>query len=152
MPLFSPFGIHIMKTLTKTASLTSSEIEDALAVGRALDEEERHVLSAEYDATGDRIVIELDNGYGMRIPRHWLQGLEHATPEQLQAVQILGPGTAIAWDDPDVGFTVEGLWQNIFGSQRWMSQLGRAGGRKTSERKAVSSRTNGSKGGRPKRK
>jgi hypothetical protein len=139
-----------MGNLSTLEPLTENEIDEALAVGRALDEEERHVLSVVYDAADDRIIVELDNGYGMHIPRRWLQGLEHATPEQLQSVQILGPGTAIAWDDPDVGFTIEGLWQNIFGSERWMSQLGRAGGQKTSDRKAASSKANGSLGGRPK--
>lgn len=139
-----------MATL-KAEPITDAAIDAALAVGRALDEQEPHALSASYDPTDDRLVVELDNGYGMHIPRRWLQGLEHATPAQLQHVRILGPGTAIAWNDPDVGFTVEGLWNNVFGSRRWMSVLGRAGGAKTSERKAASSRANGLKGGRPKR-
>jgi hypothetical protein len=144
--------MRIMAILENNAAVTDDEIEEALAVGRALDEQEPHVVDASYDAANDRIIVELDSGYGMLIPRRWLQGLEDATPEQLKAVQILGPGTAIAWDEPDVGFTVEGLTQGLFGSARWMRELGRAGGQKTSERKAASSRVNGAKGGRPKKR
>ena len=80
-----------------------------------------------------------------------LQGLHAASPEQLQRVAILGPGTAIALDEPDVGFSVAGLVQGIFGSERWRAKLGGVGGSKRSDRKIAAARRNRKKGGRPAR-
>jgi hypothetical protein len=80
-----------------------------------------------------------------------LQGLADATPEQLARVQVLGSGTAIVWDDPDIGFTVGGLASSVFGTKEWMAALGRVGGSAKSKRKATTSRENGAKGGRPKK-
>jgi hypothetical protein len=78
-----------------------------------------------------------------------LQGLADATPEQLARVQVLGRGTAVAWDDPDVGFTVGGMASSVFGTKEWMAELRRVGGSAKSGRKATTSRVNGAKGGRP---
>lgn len=127
--------------------LTAEEIAAGRARGQERAEREPRALFVAYDAARDRIVLELDTGFALAIPRKELEGLADATPEQLAGVQILGPGVAIAWDDPDVGFTVDGLWNQLYGTKRWMSELGR----RTSERKAAAARANGAKGGRPKK-
>jgi hypothetical protein len=45
---------------------------------------------------------------------------------------------------------VPGLLNHIFGTSRWMAELGRRGGSSTSAIKAAAARANGKKGGRPK--
>ncbi len=106
---------------------------------------------ASYEPAGDRVVIVLGSNELPGFPRHMLQGLHAASPEQLQRVAILGPGTGIAWDELDVGFSVAGLVQGIFGSERWMAEFGRVGGSKRSDLKTAAARRNGKKGGRPAR-
>jgi general stress protein YciG len=79
------------------------------------------------------------------------QGLRDATPEQLAAVELEGNGYALHWEELDADFTVPGLLAGRLGSKRWMSELGRKGGRVTSAAKAEAARINGQKGGRPRK-
>lgn len=84
-------------------------------------------------------------------PPEGAQVLRGATPRQLAAVEVEGGGFALRWEELDADLTVSGLLAGRFGSKRWMSELGRAGGRARSEKKARAVRANGMKGGRPRR-
>ena len=138
--------------LTQSPTLTDEAIEAARERGREELSSGPVAVEASYDSTRDRVVVELDSGFSLGIPRRVLEGLRDASAVQLERVEILGPGTAIAWDEPDVSFTIAGLVQGLFGSKRWMAELGRAGGSKRSELKAAAVRLNGKKGGRPRSK
>jgi hypothetical protein len=59
-------------------------------------------------------------------------------------------GTALRWPDLDVVLYIPALMKGVFGTKKWMSELGRAGGKATSAAKAQAARENGAKGGRPK--
>ena len=80
-----------------------------------------------------------------------MQGLQNATKQQLSNVEILGRGTGLHWRDLNVDLYIPALRKDIFGNKHWMKEMGRRGGRMTSEAKAQSSRLNGAKGGRPKK-
>ena len=80
-----------------------------------------------------------------------MQGLEKATPEDLDDVWLDASGSSVHWERLDADFNIAGLVAGIFGTKDWMSQLGRKGGQATSAAKAESSRSNGKKGGRPKK-
>jgi len=138
--------------MAQRESVTEDEIDAARERGRKHLASEPLALEASYDPAGDRIMLVLDSNVLLGFPRKMLEGLRDASPEQLQRVAILGPGTAIAWDEPDVGFSVAGLLAGIFGSEHWMAELGRAGGAKRSDLKTAAARRNGQKGGRPVRK
>ncbi len=136
--------------MPKPSLLSKTDYEAARKRGEERLTRAPRVVSASYDAANDRIELELQNGAGVAIPRRELGELQAATPAQLKRVRVLGPGTAIAWDVPDVGFTVGVLMEQFYGGKAWSAELGRRGGSKTSERKAASSRANGALGGRPK--
>jgi hypothetical protein len=104
-----------------------------------------------YDRRERKVVIELDNGCTLLIPPELAQGLRGASPTELARAMILGPGTAISWPDLDVQFSVAGLLAGIFGTNAWMTELGRAGGLVKSAAKSRAARRNGAKGGRPRK-
>ncbi|HWK88925.1 MAG TPA: DUF2442 domain-containing protein, partial [Longimicrobium sp.] len=111
--------------------------------------------SARYDRTTERVVIELTNGCLYAFPARYGQGLQDATPAQLEQVEVTPGGFGLHWEDLDVDLTVPGLVAGVFGSKRWMEQyaraMGRVGGKASTEAKAAAARVNGRKGGRPRR-
>lgn len=129
---------------------TDAEIDAAILVGR----QNAHpaAVEAHYRRAGDLVIITFEDGIAVHIPRHLLQGLEHATPAQLAKITIEGPGTGLVWPTLDVAHYIPDVVAGIFGTRRWMAQLGRRGGVKTSSAKADAARANGAKGGRPKKK
>lgn len=110
---------------------------------------EPQVRQVTYDQQKEQLVIELKNGATMLLPRHLLQGLQEASPDEMAAVQVGPRGASLHWEKLDVSFTVAGLIAGSFGTQRWMQEIGRRGGRATSTAKATAARLNGKKGGRP---
>lgn len=115
---------------------------------KRLDRDPRAV-GVRYDRRTRKLVIDLNNGCTLLVPPELAEGLARATAAELAQVRLLGPGTAIAWPELDVQFSVTGLLAGIFGTRAWMVELGRSGGRVKSASKSRAARQNGSKGGRP---
>jgi Protein of unknown function (DUF2442) len=133
-----------------TVVTTDQEIDRALARSRKFTASDRRVVRAEYEQDPDLLTLYLDDGIRLSIPRTSLQGLRVARPAELSRIQILGRGTGLRWPLLDVNHYVPGLLNHIFGTSRWMAELGRRGGSVTSSAKAAAARANGKKGGRPK--
>lgn len=148
------------------AIATDADIDAALRRAKELERQGRWAISAHYDRAADRIVIELaepgsparpplpcrgGGGVQFSIPRKYLQGLEAASPRELSEIELWGSGTGLHWPRLDVDHYVPGLLNNIFGTRKWMSHLGRLGGSSTSKAKAAAARANGRKGGRPRK-
>jgi uncharacterized protein DUF2442 len=100
----------------------------------------------------DLLILKLNDGHRHVIPREDLQGLRSATKDQLARVEILGSGTGLHWPDLDVDFYVPGLLRGVYGTKKWMAEIGRSGGSVRSAAKKRAARANGLKGGRPRRK
>jgi hypothetical protein len=128
------------------AEPSDAEIDAALARGREARSAEPRARSARYDGESGRVVMELTNGCIFAFPARLAQGLEEASDEQLAAVEILGAGSGLHWDELDVDLSVPGLLAGLLGTAAWMA--GRAG-RATSPTKAAAARANGRRGGRP---
>jgi len=116
--------------------------------GRVLNETDPRAASARYNAKHRTVVVQLKNGCTFSFPAVLAQGLEHATDAQLANIEILGAGYGLRWESLDVDFTVPGLLNGLFGTAAYMAQ--RAGAA-TSQAKAAAARTNGAKGGRPRK-
>lgn len=128
-----------------------AEIEELQAREAAEPSQELRALSARYDKSSGRMVVELSNGCAFAFPAHQGQGLAGASAEDLAAVEITPSGTGLHWEKLDADLRVEALMRGVFGTKRWMAELARAAGSVTSEAKAAAARANGRKGGRPRK-
>jgi hypothetical protein len=66
----------------------------------------------------------------------------------LAQVELIGGGYGIGWDELDEHVTVPGLLNGVFGAAKWMALLA---GKTASPAKAAAARSNGAKGGRPRK-
>lgn len=139
--------------MTKTANkiaVSDTEIDAAIAAAEARNDP--RAVAARYDRAADRIVIDFDNGNSLHIARRNLQGLAKATVRQLEDIEIEGPGTGLNWPKLGVDHYIPDVIRGVFGTRRWMSTLGRAGGAAKTEAKVAAARRNGLRGGRPRAK
>jgi hypothetical protein len=132
---------------------TDAEIDRAIERAKNLRREPL-VTAVEYKAGPalDLFILKLSDGRRHVIPREELQGLQSATKEQIGRVEILGGGTGLHWPDLDADFYVPGLLRGVYGTKKWMAEIGRSGGSVRSAAKKRAARVNGLKGGRPRRK
>ncbi|MEO8662307.1 MAG: DUF2442 domain-containing protein [Bryobacteraceae bacterium] len=85
---------------------------------------------------------------GRRIqkPQDLFRTENHGQPLFRAQVEILGNGTGLHWPELRLDLYVPSLLRNIYGTKRWMAQLGRRGGMVKSPGKRKASQTNGRKG------
>jgi hypothetical protein len=100
---------------------TDADIEAALEEARSLPDEPEAV-SVEYISGSDLVVIRLDKGGRLAIPREYLQGLESATEAQLAEIEIHS-GVDIAWPQLDVDHYLPYLLEHRYGDKKWMESL-----------------------------
>jgi hypothetical protein len=130
------------------AELTDTAIDAALERGRKAHASEPRAAAARYDRSSGRVIVDLENGCTFAFPPRLAQGLEGASDDQLAAIEILGKGYGLHWEELDVDLSLPGLMAGIFGTKTWMA---RRAGQATSAAKAAASRANGAKGGRPRK-
>jgi len=106
-------------------------------------------VRASFDSETGRVSVDLTNGCAFSFPARLVQGLETAKDEDLTAVEIFPQGRGLHWEAMDVDVSLPGLLNGIFGTRTYMA---RQAGRTTSPAKAAAARTNGTKGGRPRKK
>lgn len=139
-----------MRRAAKSKPKRPDTIGDAIDRGTHFWNAEPRASSARYDSRRDELVIHLTSGVKVSIPRRLLQGLENAPKRKLSYLITEGSGTGLSWPDLDVDHYVPGLLRGIFGTQRWMAEIGKKGGSSSSPAKVRAARANGQKGGRPK--
>lgn len=130
------------------AELTDAAIDAALERGRAAHANEPRASAVRYDQVSARVIVDLENGCTFAFPPRLAQGLDSASDDQLAAVEILGRGYGLHWEELDVDLSLPGLMAGIFGTNAWMA---RRAGQSTSAAKAAAARANGAKGGRPRK-
>ena len=108
---------------------------------------------AYYDRRSGRIVVNLSSNIAIMFAPKDAEGLEKATPAQLQRIEITPSGYGIHFPKIDADLYLPALLEGFLGSKRWMaSVLGRIGGKATTVAKKSASRQNGRLGGRPRKK
>ena len=107
-------------------------------------------VSARYDRRNNTIEIVLSSNLKVSFSPRYAQGLEKATPSQLQKIEISPSGFGIHFPKLDADLYLPAILQGFFGSRKWMaSRLGQVGGKSRSVAKRAASRANGKLGGRP---
>ncbi len=133
--------------------LTDSGFEAAEARGREMMKSEPRAVAARYDRETGRVAVELANGCTYIFPAELAQELQGADDEALSGVAVDGAGFNLHWPALDADLYVPALVAGVFGTRDWMAkEWARRAGRTTTPAKAAASRTNGAKGGRPRRK
>ena len=126
-------------------------VEAAKERGRLSQDSRPHAVSAFYDDAQRLVFMALRNGVVFGVPPHLLQGLESATPEQLDLIEVSPQGALLHWPALDVSHGVANLVEGVFGASWWVSDRAARAGRVKSAAKAAAARTNGAKGGRPRK-
>jgi len=109
-------------------------------------------VSAHYDRKNGRVVIRLSSNLDVSFSPNNAQGLEKASPSQLEEIEISPSGLGIHFPKLDADLYLPAIFQGFLGSRKWMaSRLGQAGGESRSAAKRKASRANGKLGGRPRK-
>ncbi len=109
-----------------------------------------HALAARYDRLAGRVVIELSTGLHVAFAPSDAQGLQSATPAQLDSIEISPSGLGIHFPRLDADFYLPALLEGFLGSRQWMARrMGAKGGSVSSAAKSMAARRNGALGGRP---
>jgi hypothetical protein len=110
-------------------------------------------VSAHYDRRRGRIVIRLNSKVDVSFAPGDAEGLEDASPIQLEPIEISPSGFGIHFPKLDADIYLPALLEGFLGSRKWMaSRLGTTGGRSRSKAKVSAARENGKLGGRPKKR
>ncbi|MCT7978625.1 DUF2442 domain-containing protein [Laspinema olomoucense] len=133
-----------------TEEALAEELKHAENAALAAAEKGPCAEKVSYNVEEHLITIHLTNGATFSFPPDLAQGLRGANPEQLRDVWLDADGLSVHWESLDADFSVLGLLHGIFGTRKWMSELGRQGGKISTEAKREAARKNGKKGGRPK--
>jgi Protein of unknown function (DUF2442) len=86
-------------------------------------------VSAHYDHERGRIIVALSNYLEIGFPPAYAEGLENASPSELENIEISPSGYGLHFPAVDGDLYLPTLLQGIFGSRRWMAgHFGQAGG------------------------
>ena len=126
-----------------------AQVPQARRRARLDAEVEPRAKAARYDRRSGRIEVELTNGCSFAFPTDLAQGLRGASAADLAQIAIELEGEGLHWERLDADLLIPELLRGVFGSKRWMSEVGRTLGSVRSGAKANAARINGRKGGRP---
>lgn len=130
----------------------NTDVDKANQRARRLHKTVPRAVAVRYDRRSDRIVIDLSSNVTLAFSPRDAQGLEHATPAQLEEIEISPSGFGIHFPKLDADIYVPALLEGFLGSKRWTAaRLGQIGGQSRSRAKKAAARANGKLGGRPKK-
>jgi len=111
---------------------TEQELDDmfneATVRGKLASRLEPHAKSAHYERATNRVVVDLTTGATFIFPCALAQGLNGASADDLELVELGPRGASLRWEKLDVDFSIVGLLSGVFGNKSWMVKLERNGG------------------------
>jgi hypothetical protein len=110
------------------------------------------IVDARYAKAQDAIVVRLNTGSTLIIPRRRLPGFERFAPVALRKLEIEAPGNALWFDAPDIGVRLDTLMIAAAGEDVVRSAATQLVGSRKHTHKASSSAANEKLGGRPLKK
>ncbi len=125
------------------------KIQQALHLGSV--EPEATAVKFSFNRKDRSISIELPGSVVLKFPASNIKELHRATDEEIEQGQLIARGTLLRWEKFNADYSVDGFTHGRFGTQEWMRELARRGGRSKSRAKAAAARSNGLRGGRPRR-
>ena len=135
--------------------ITDADYAAAIAAGRAQTETEILARSVRYVPDRDAIEIVINGNAGFLVPRQWIGALQDVPAEELAKLEIWPDGSAIELEDRDIHISVHGLMTAVLPAMlpaRSVAAIfASRGGQATSDAKRSSAKTNGRKGGRPRK-
>ena len=109
-------------------------------------------VSVRYDRRVARVIIVLASGLELGFSPKQAQGLELARPIDLADAEISPSGLGIYFPRLNVDLYIPSMLEGFLGSRRWMAaEIGKLGGKVSSDAKSAAARRNGKLGGRPKK-
>jgi hypothetical protein len=140
-----------MKIKAARVTTTDAEIDAAIKRGRAYDRTGTRIVEARYLRVQDAVTLRLSTGALVQLPRKALSALRSSRPKDLSQVEI-GPAGASIWFEPgDVGVGLEDFLLAAAGASALRTAGARALGAVTTKKKAAAARSNGKRGGRPRK-
>jgi hypothetical protein len=132
--------------------ISAKEYKEATARGKLMQATMPMAIGAHYNKKVHRVVISLNTKIEVMFNPSDAQGLEDATPAQLNEIEISPSGFGLHFPKLDADLWVPSLLEGIMGSRKWMAaRLGAAGGKSRSAPKRAAARANGKLGGRPRK-
>jgi hypothetical protein len=130
-----------------------AEFERANARAREMQAAAPRVVAARYDRRLGRVVLALSSKVDVMFAPGDAEGLEKATPAELEKIEISPSGFGVHFPKLDADLYVPALLEGFLGSRKWMaSRLGATGGLSRSVAKRKAAKKNGKLGGRPKKR
>jgi hypothetical protein len=134
------------------AELSDAQLAKSEALGTKMLATAPRASAARYDQESGRVVVDLLNGCSYVFPARLVEDLQGGTAGDLAGVEVDGLGFNLHWPALDVDLYVPALIAGIFGTRAWTArEFARMAGQTKSPAKAAASRSNGAKGGRPRK-
>jgi hypothetical protein len=139
-----------------TQHISDAEYAAALAARRAESETEIRAQGVRYVPERDAIEMVTNRNAGFLIPRQWIGALQDVPTEELSNLEMWPDGSAMELEARDIHISVHGLLTAILPamlpSRTIAAIFASRGGQATSRAKRISSKVNGRKGGRPRKR
>jgi len=143
-----------MKTTTKKRGrilTTAAEMRQAVKHTRRRERTATKISAVRYDADRDKVVADLSTGATLTVPRRAILGFAEVSRKTLRDVAITPGGEGLWSEAADDGALLEQLLILAAGEKTLGTIGARINASKKSPARAAASRSNGIKGGRPRK-